>query len=99
MNKHFVITLITLIIIGAAAAVAIFLTKGYTFSPQQGKLLTTGIISIASQPSGASVYIDGHLATATDTTISSLSPKTYEMKVTKEGFIPWEKKVEVKAGL
>lgn len=99
MNKRVLVTLITLIVIAIGAAIAIFLTKGYTFSPQQGRLVGTGIISVTSLPTGASVYIDGHLATATDTTISSLSPKTYTVKIAKEGFIPWEKTVEVREGL
>lgn len=99
MSKRFLITLITLMVIGFAASVAIFLAKGYTFSPKEGRILGTGIISITSTPDAASVYIDGHLTTATDATISTLPPKKYKVKLTKEGFISWEKQVEVKEGL
>jgi hypothetical protein len=99
MSRRFLVTLLTLIVIGVAAAVAIFLAKGYTFSPEQGRILGTGIISITSKPDAASVYIDGHLTTATDATISPLAPKTYKVMLKKEGFITWEKEVEVKEGL
>ncbi|OGE27004.1 hypothetical protein A3H85_01210 [Candidatus Daviesbacteria bacterium RIFCSPLOWO2_02_FULL_40_8] len=99
MNKRLLATLITLFIIVIGAGIAIFLIKGYSFSSEQGRLVGTGIISATSLPTGASVYIDGHLTTATDTIISSLSPKSYSVKVTKEGFIPWEKTVEVREGL
>jgi hypothetical protein len=93
------ITLITLVAIAAIGAVAIFLAKGYTFSPTEKRIVGTGIITIASEPDSASVFIDGHLTTATNATISSLSPKGYSVKVIKEGFIPWEKQVNVREGL
>lgn len=99
MSKKFVITILMLLSIGAAAGVAIFLAKGYTFSPAEKRIVGTGIISVSSQPDSASVYIDGHLTTATNTTISSLSPKEYSVRIVKEGFIPWEKKITVREGL
>lgn len=99
MSKKFIISIITFIIIGVAAAIAIFLAKGYIFSPNERKIVGTGIISITSEPDAASVFIDGHLTTATNATVSSLSPKNYSLKIIKEGFIPWEKQVGVKEGL
>lgn len=99
MSKRFIITIITLFVIGIAAGIAIFLAKGYTFSTNEKKILGTGIITITSEPDAASVFVDGHLTTATNATISSLQPKTYSIKVVKEGFIPWEKQVTVKEGL
>ncbi len=99
MSRRFIITLVTLIVIGTAAGIAIFLAKGYTFSPKEGRVVGTGIISITSKPDAASVYVDGHLTTATNATISSLPPKKYTVRVVKEGFIPWQKDVEVKEGL
>lgn len=99
MSKKFIITIVTLIAIAVLAAVAILLAKGYTFSPTEKKIVGTGIIAISSEPDSASVFIDGHLTTATNATISSLSPKNYSVKVVKEGFIPWEKQIAVKEGL
>lgn len=99
MNKRLILTIVTLFVLGGAAGLAIMLTKGYTFSPQERRVVGTGIISVTSLPDGASVYIDGHLTTATNTTISQLTPKNYSIKIVKEGFIPWEKNIEVKEGL
>lgn len=99
MGKRFLFTIGTLAFITIAATVAVFMAKGYSFSPNQGGLVGSGIISVASVPDGASVYIDGHLTTATNTNISGLSPKKYGLKIVKEGFIPWEKEVEVKEGV
>lgn len=99
MSRRFILTLITLIAIAAIGAVAIFLAKGYTFSPTEKRIVGTGIITITSEPDSASVFIDGHLTTATNATVSSLAPKKYSVKVVKEGFIPWEKEITVKEGL
>ena len=99
MSKHFIITIITLLLIVIGAGIAVLITKGYTFSPKEGRIVGTGILSVASVPDGASVYIDGHLTTATNTTISSLSPKSYNVKIVKEGYIPWGRQVNISEGL
>lgn len=99
MSKRFIITIATLIVIAIAASVAIFLAKGYTFSSDEKRIVGTGIINISSEPDAASVFIDGHLTTATNATISSLTPKDYHVRVVREGFIPWEKTITVREGL
>lgn len=99
MSKRFIITIATLLVIAVAASIAIFLAKGYTFSPQEKRIIGTGIITVASEPDAASVYIDGHLTTATNATISSLPSKTYSVKIVKEGHISWEKSVNVEEGV
>lgn len=99
MSKRFIITIITLLVIVVAAGLAIFFARGYRLSTSEKRIVGTGIINISSEPDAASVFVDGHLTTATNATISSLTPKTYSIKVQKEGFIPWEKSVTVKEGL
>lgn len=99
MNKRILLTVLTLLVVGLASGIAIFAAKGYRFSPEEKTIFGTGILSLASEPDQASVYIDGHLTTATNANINSLEPKEYEIKIVKDGFIPWEKKVEVKQGL
>lgn len=86
-------------VIAISAGIAIFLAKGYRLSPEDIRIVGTGIINISSEPDAASVFIDGHLTTSTNATIPSLTPKTYSVRVVKEGFIPWEKEVNVKEGL
>ncbi|QQG43101.1 MAG: PEGA domain-containing protein [Candidatus Daviesbacteria bacterium] len=98
VSKRFLFTVFTVLVILTGATIAVFLAKGYTFSPQEKRLVGTGIISVTSTPDAASVYVDGHLTTATNSTVT-LSPRDYTVKVIKEGFIPWEKKVTVKEGL
>ena len=91
MSNKFIITIVTLLVIATAAGIAIFLAKGYTFSTKEKRIVGTGIITVTSEPDAASVFVDGHLTTATNATIASLPPKNYTVRVVKEGFIPWER--------
>lgn len=99
MSKQFLLTLFSLVLIGLIAGAAIFLAKGYRYQTDTGTFSGTGIISVSSLPDQASVYLDGHLTTATDDNITSLPPKNYKVRIVKEGYIPWEKDIEVKQGL
>ncbi|MBI2019527.1 PEGA domain-containing protein [Candidatus Daviesbacteria bacterium] len=99
MSKRFLFTILTLVLIAVIGALAIFLAKGYTFSTKEKRIVGTGILTITSEPDAASVFIDGHLTTATNTTIASLAPKDYTVKIVKEGLIPWERKITIKEGL
>ena len=99
MSKQFLLTLFSLVLIGLIAGAAIFLAKGYRYQTDTGTFSGTGIISVSSLPDQASVYLDGHLTTATDDNITSLPPKIYKVRIVKEGYIPWEKDIEVKQGL
>lgn len=99
MSRRFLFTIFTILVIVIAAGVTVYWAKGYTFSSSQKGLVGTGIISVTSIPDSASVFVDGHLTTATNATVSSLLPKEYTVRVVKEGFIPWERKVKVREGL
>ena len=99
MSKKFIFTIITTLIVAIGAGIVIFYARGYTISTKERRIVGTGIITITSEPDSASVFVDGHLTTATNATISTLPSKTYTIKIAKEGFIPWERQVEVKEGL
>lgn len=70
--------------------------RGYNFSFGDGKigLLGTGLLAAASVPDGAGIYINNHLTSATNNTIS-LSPGVYDVKIVKSGYFPWEKKIKI----
>ncbi len=70
--------------------------SGYRFGFDNGKpaLSGTGILVATSTPDGAEVTIDGHLTTATNNTINLL-PGEYDVKISKEGYFSWEKKITV----
>ena len=58
------------------------------------KLASTGLLVATSTPDGASVYIDNNLTSATNTTID-LPPGEYTVKIVKEGYLPWEKRLKI----
>lgn len=72
------------------------IARGYKINLKQGTILTaTGILSATSEPKAASVYLDEKLVTATDNTIN-LAPNTYTVKIIKDGYLPWQKTVQIK---
>lgn len=89
------IALVGFFIISFTYLISIF-ARGYRFSLKNGFTLDpTGIISTVSYPKGASVYINDKLITATDDTFN-LSPGVYNLKISKNGFNPWQKDITVK---
>ena len=98
MNKRLLITLVTAIFLLAATIIAIKFAKGYRPDLKNGSLKPTGLLLANSTPKAAQVFINGELSTATDDTIN-LPPGEYEVKIIKEGYIPWEKKLKIEAEL
>ncbi len=96
MRKQLTISISIFIFITIATIVVILYGKGYRFGLDKGRpgFLGTGLLVSTSTPDGAQVFINGHLTTATDNTIS-LSPGDYDVKIFKEGYIPWEKNIPI----
>ena len=84
---------IIFIIVGTVSIV--FFANGYQISTK-GKIsfLATGIISATSKPKGASVYVDDKLLATTDNAIN-LPPSNYNIKIVKDGYLPWQKNIQV----
>jgi hypothetical protein len=96
MKKLIIPVLIVLFLI-AGTIVVVLLGRGYGLNLNgSGPILAgTGLLVATSSPDGAQVIINGHLTTATDNTIN-LAPGDYDVKIFKEGYFPWEKKITVK---
>jgi len=95
-RKQIFISIVLLFILVSATVLVILYGKGYRFGFQQGepKLSKTGILHVTSLPTGAQVYIDGHLTTATDNTIN-LTPGKYTVLIAKDGYYDWQKDMEI----
>lgn len=100
---HWFQTFLSATILLGLTTVIFLYTSGYRLTRNQNDvnidLKRTGLISAKSIPDGANVYINGVLYTATDATIPALDPGQYNLKIVKNGFVPWEKDVEVFAEL
>lgn len=96
-KKQIFIPLFIFVLLILATIVVILYGKGYRFGFENGRpdISGTGLLVATSSPDGAQVFINGHLTTATNNTIN-LAPKTYDVKIVKEGYFPWEKQIVVK---
>lgn len=100
MSKREVLQLLLTAISLVTLTTAIFLyAGGYRLKKDEDKstvvLKSTGLASVKSIPQGASVYINGVLATATNNTISGIEPGKHTIKVVKNGYAPWSKEIEI----
>lgn len=96
-RKTALLLFLALIGIAGLTYLATFFIRGYRPRTQQHGfgILPTGLLVAQSNPKSASVYIDGKLATATDDTLN-LTPGEYEVKIEKDGYLPWQKNLEIK---
>jgi hypothetical protein len=97
MKKQIIIPALIILFLLAGTTLVILFGKGYFINLNgNGPLLSgTGLLVATSAPDGAQVLINGHLTTATDNTIN-LAPGDYDVKIFKDGYFPWEKKITIK---
>lgn len=97
-SKGLFYTLLSLLLIAGGTWVAIrYAQGGYRFT-DQGLSPETGLLSASSFPSGAEVYLNDKLVTATDDTLY-LKPDTYTVKIAKDGFSTWQKDIKIESAL
>ena len=72
---------------------------GYTLDFQKKSIVATGGVFLKSLPSGANIFIDGKSRGKTSKFIKRLSPKMYDVKITKEDYHSWEKEFTVQPHL
>jgi hypothetical protein len=93
-----IILSVALIVVTSTLLISIF-ARGYRLDTNNGfKLKVTGLLSATSKPKSASVYVDNLLVTATDDTLN-LTPGNYQIKISKDGYFPWEKNIQIKPEL
>jgi hypothetical protein len=97
MKKQLLIPVFIVLFLIIGTVIVVLLGKGYGLNLNgNGPILSgTGLLVATSSPDGAQVIINGHLTTATDNTIN-LAPGDYNVKIFKEGYFAWEKKITVK---
>lgn len=103
MNKlakyRVLFTLAILILVVTISAGVIFYSRGFKPNFKNGTVERTGLIVATSIPTGAQVFLDGRLTSATNTNIAYLEPRTYKIRIEKDGYTSWEKDIDIKADL
>ena len=72
--------------------------RGYRLDFKKKTLTGTGLLAATSDPQGASIFVNGRLASATNETLN-LEPDWYDVRIEKEGYSTWQKDVTVFEGL
>lgn len=81
------------------SAVTIGYARGYRYDTQSHTVKRTGLIVLNSEPDDASVWVNGNKSSEkTLAYLKNLRPGTYGIRVEKEGFFPWTKKLLVNEG-
>src|ERR1039457_3144585 len=95
-KKQILISLSILLLLITVTVFVILYGKGYRLLIQHGATITkTGILNLSSDPTGAQVYINDHLTTATNNSLN-LPPGKYNVKIQKDGYLEWQKDFEIK---
>lgn len=87
-------SIILFLILGTTAAVLWGLGNRISFTAGKPVVTKTGILGVTSTPDAAQIYINDHLTTATNSNIN-LTPGEYTIKISKEGYFDWVKKVKI----
>ena len=98
MNKYWLTSLITALIILIITTGLFLYTSGYRLDRNVNKKINvteTGMVSAKSIPEGATAYLDGALTTATNDTISGVSSGSHNLRIVKKGYVDWSKNIEV----
>ena len=86
-----------IIIFSILTPIIILYTQGYRYNFKRGRVQKTGILIISSIPKKADVYLNNKLVEgdSTPTRIEKLLPADYEIRMSKDGYYDWNKKLQV----
>lgn len=91
--------LVFTLIIATLAGYLILIANGYKINYKTLTVAKTGMIYLKSQPEEAKIYLDGQLVSQqTPWRQGDLLPGRYEIKISKDGFVDWEKSLLVEEG-
>lgn len=97
-NPRVIYTLVSALVILFGTAIAIQYAQGKYRFTKDGLSKETGLLSANSFPTGAQVYINDRLVSATDDTLY-LKPGEYSIKIQKEGYHTWQKDLKIEGSL
>ena len=86
---------VTIVFFIISSVTIIAFARGYRLDIANSTLTSTGLVSVASVPRTAKVYVNGELKGITDLNLN-LSPGEYIFTVSKEGYFPWQKRVKIR---
>jgi hypothetical protein len=74
-------------------------STGYRFNSKKSILQKTGIIFLESKPKDVDIFINGKIVeNRSPVRIKNLLPNKYDIRISKEGYMDWQKRVDVYDG-
>lgn len=101
MKRYWRTIIFTLFVLAFVVTVPLVMltTAGYRYNLLRGRVEMTGIIQARSNPRGATVWInDVAQATTTPLEVRRVLAEDYRVRLTLDGYLPWEKTLRVEQG-
>lgn len=95
---RYLLILLGVVCFAVLAPIVVFYVQGRNFNFESFKTQNTGILAIRSDPAGAQVWLNNKTVDTTQANIRFLNPGDYQLKLSKEGYFDWQKKLSVKPG-
>jgi hypothetical protein len=87
------------LVFALAAPLTIFYATGYSYDWENKRLLKTGAFYFRTVPKKTDILIDGVKKGTAPALIERLLPGEYEIEISKQGYRPWKKKLEINSQL
>ncbi len=80
------------------APVVVFYTAGYRYNTKKAAIEKRGTLIVDSEPEDATVILDGQdTRSRTPAVFQELTPGWHQVRFEKEGYVSWEKTLEIRA--
>lgn len=98
-NARRIIFIAFAIFFSATSAAVLLFAAGYRYNFAKRKLEKTGLIRVDSVPHDATILLNGkRTLNRTPARLTWLLPGEYTVRLEREGYLPWEKRLQVQSG-
>jgi hypothetical protein len=95
-----IIYLIFILIFVIVAPAVVFYASGYRYNFKKHKIQKTGMLILKTKPEEATIYLNNKIQKSkTPAKIGNLLPEEYLVRIEKENFYPWKKKLTIQSDL
>jgi hypothetical protein len=81
------------------APLVILYAMGYRLASSTIDPIPVGVLLVETKPRRATLEVDGKIIGETPRSISNLPPGEVRVRVSKAGYIPWEKMITIEPGM
>lgn len=98
VKKRVILYSFSFVFIALISITMVFVLRGYYFDLKTFSLKKGGSVFVKSIPRAAQIYIDGKLKKKKSPVNIALPSGQYTLKIEKDGFYSWEKKIKIDSG-